>query len=250
VPENTKQSPKKITDLELTRASNEDELQSAKILFREGLNDEAKKKLYQILIAYPHYQKAQTLLQQIQDAELKIILNQSASGTLKKTVKSENADSVIEKLNSDLGLNLNLSSFDPSVENWTIQTKLSVREQYDLGVAFFEMGCYRDAIRELKNAEKNIRIEETFLGELGVAVVALYAECLILLEQVYEAKAYLMPIINEPDIRHEEKTILFYLMGRIEEALSQIASAKGWFQKTLDVDPSFRDTQFRLKQIQ
>jgi tetratricopeptide (TPR) repeat protein len=234
--------------IEPTRAySREDELQSAKILFQEGLLEEAKKKLYQLLIATPNYERAQKLLKQIQDQELKSILSVSGPPSRRKKERHEDTDAIIEKLNLDLGLGLDIQGFDPDQENWVIQTELSAREHYDVGVAFFEMGCYRDSIRELKSAEKKIRIKQSFLGELGVAVVALYSEALVSLGRAYEAKAFLEPVLSEPDLKREEKNVLFYVMGLIETSLGRLEEARAWFQKVYDLEPDFRDTRVRLK---
>ena len=211
--ENTKQKVLNQPSLDATRVTRESELQSAKILFQEGLLDEAKKKLYQILIAAPNYTPAHDLLKLIQDGEVKGLLSQSVPNQRAKKIKVEDTDGIIQKLNADLGLGLDVRDFDPERENWITGVDLSSREHYDLGVAFFEMGCYRDAVRELKTSERKIRVEQTFLGELGVAVVALYSESLVKLERGFEAKSYLEPILSEPDLNQEEKNVLFYVMG-------------------------------------
>jgi tetratricopeptide (TPR) repeat protein len=250
VPENTKQKPSKKISIDVTRVSSEDELQSAKILFQEGLLEEAKKKLFQILIAAPNYQRAHDLLKQIQSHELKSLLGPTPNHQRPKKTKTEDPVLIIDQLNADLGLGLDLNGFDPDQENWVIQTELSAREHFDVGVAFFEMGCYRDAIRELRSAERQIRMEQTFLGELGVSVVALHSEALVQLGRAYEAKAFLEPVLSEPDLKREEKNVLFYVMGLVEESLGKLNEARGWFQKVFDLEPDFRDTRFRLKQFQ
>jgi tetratricopeptide (TPR) repeat protein len=114
-------------------------------------------------------------------------------------------------------------------------------------VAFYEMGCFGDVLRELKRAEKKIRIEESFLGELGVSVVALYAQTLVKLGQAFQAKVYLEPILIEPDLLHEQKTILYYTMGLAEQALDEKKNAKAWFQKVAMTDPDFKDVQQRIR---
>jgi tetratricopeptide (TPR) repeat protein len=246
VPENTKQKASAPSSVEVTRVSRDGELQSAKILFQEGLLDEAKKKLYQILIAFPNYPSAVELLARIRDGEMKGLLRQTVPTAHGKKLKTEDPERIIEKLNSDLGLDLQMEGFDPARENWVSQTDLSSRGHYDLGVAFFEMGCYRDAVRELKFSERKIRMEQTFLGELGVAVVALYSESLVKLDRGFEAKSYLEPILAEPDLNQEEKNVLFYVMGIAEASLGKIPEAKGWLQKVYDLNPDFRDVRFRL----
>ena len=249
MPENTKQKPTNPFSLEVTRVTTYDELQSAKILFQEGLLEEAKKKLYQILIASPNYARAEELLSQIQAHELKGLLSKSVSSSRAQKIRTEDSAQIIDQLNTDLGLELNLQGCNPEQENWVAHADLRPREHYDLGVAFFEMGCFRDAIRELKSAEKKIRMEQTFLGELGVSVVALSSEALVNLGRAYEAKAFLEPVLSEPDLKREEKNVLFYVMGLVEESLGNINDAKGWFQKVFDLEPDFRDTRFRLKQF-
>ena len=247
--DNSNQKQPEKHSIEITRINALDELQSAKILFQEGLLEESKKKLYQILIGMPAYQSAQDLLKQIQSQELKGLLSQSLSLSRPKKIPTEDASRIIQKLNEDLGLNLDIKAFDADRENWIHPINLNAKEHYDVGVAFFEMGCYRDAARELRAAEKKIRMEQTFLGELGVSVAALYSETLVLLGSPYDAKVFLEPILAEPDLKLEEKNVLFYVMGLALESLGQLKQSKSWYQKVYAIDPGFRDTEFKLKQL-
>ena len=238
----------KKDSLELTRLSPDEEVESAKILFREGLIEEAKKLLFQILILIPHHLRARALLEQIQEKEEVQLLARTIPEQKSREVL-ERPSEIIDRLNTDLGLDLHLEGFDPQTENWRSTGELNARERYDLGVAFFEMGCFKDALRELKIAERTIRLQQTFLGELGVCVTGLIAESLVESDLSYEAKAYLEPILSEPDLKLEQKIIYFYVMGRCEEALGRAELAKGWYRQTLEVDPHFRDAQFRLTRI-
>lgn len=247
--ENTKQTPPQVTSLEPTRVSIEDEFQSAEILFREGLTEEAKKKLFHILFSSPHNRAAQELLSRIHKTELEVLLSQRIPTTRPIRSDPEDIEQVIEKLNTDLELGLHSKDFDPDRENWATKVNVSARGHYDLGVAFFEMGCFRDSIRELKSCERKVRIEQTFLGELGVAAVALYSECLILLGQAYDVKSQLPSILNEPDLKHEEKLALFYVMARALESLGERDAARGWFQRVIDVDAEFRDSSARMNKL-
>ncbi len=246
--ENTSENSKKKRPLDVTRTSVSSDVESAKILFSEGLFEEAKKILYQIMLREPEQKKARALLDQILAQEQKALF-ESSSRSAPKPPKLENPNEILKKLNADLDLHLDLTDFDPEKENWRTEGELSPRERYDLGVAFSEMGCYLDAIRELKLAERRIRLEQTFLGELGVSIVTLYSECLVHAGRAFDAKTYLEPILAEPDLKHEEKIGLFYVMGLVEEALGQIASSKGWFQKVVNENAHFRDAAFRLKHI-
>ena len=245
--ENTNENPKKKFSLEMTRAAPLDEVESAKILFQEGLFEEAKKKLYQILIVIPNFKAALVLLEKIQKQEERSLLETSGARSREKAIRTENPDHILKKLESDLGIQIEPSSQNGE-ERWASAGSLSAKEHFDLGVAFFQMDCFGDAIRELKKSERKIRQEQTFLGELGVSVVALLAESQVKLGRAFEAKSSLESVLTEPDLKHEEKIILFYVMGLIEEDLGHSKESKGWFQKVLNADPDFRDVQFRLKQ--
>ncbi len=245
--ENTNENPEKNFTLEPTRISAIDEIESAKILFQEGLLEEAKKKLYQVLIQAPGFAPAKNLLDKIFKDEERTLLESSSRTPSQKKAKPENPDPILKKLEEDLGISLGESLPTGDQENWVSNESLSAKEHYDLGVAFFEMECYSDAIRELRKAERKIRLEQTFLGELGVSVVALLCESWIKAGRAFEAKSHLEPVLSEPDLRFEEKIILFYLMGVIEEDLGHLPESRSWLQKVVDSDPAFRDAQFRLK---
>ena len=245
--ENTGESPGKIHSLEPTRVSLTDEVESARILLQEGLYEEAKKILYRALILSPHFKKAQEILSQIQKKELDQILDSHPRPQAKSSF--EDPDEVIRKLNDDLGLELGRESIDPHLENWNYSAELSGKDHFDLGVAFFEMGCFRDAIRELQKSIRVVRQEFTDLGELGVSALALCAECFLGLNEAFEAKMILEPAISDAELQHEEKTPLYYLMGRVEEALGNRSEAKAWYGKVLLTDSFYRDAAFRVKTL-
>jgi len=242
-------------DLAEPKASPEEDVESARILMREGLIEEAKKILYRVQARQPDLRKAHELLKEIETLELKDLFREAPVSRPKPPKPIEDVDALIESLDRDLGLGLDEGSAptDPQKEIWKTnedpRKDLDSKARFDLGVAFFEMGCYSDALRELRRAEKKIRIEESFLGELGVATVSLVARCLIHLERAFEAKAYLEPVLTEPDLRHEDKLALYYAMGLIEQKLGHAKRARGWFQKISETDSDFKDVQIRLRQL-
>ena len=246
--ENTEESENPKFSIQELKVSLDDDVESAKILFQEGLFDEAKKVLHQVLIRHPLFTRASQLLDEIRNEELNLILNRSS--TLRGGKKPpEDPEAIIRKLEKDLGMDFGSSegNFDPAVENWSHQNRDSPEQAYDLGVAFFEMGCYRDAMIELEEAIRRIRISRTELGDLGVAAAALYSESLIQLKEAFSAKSFLLPILNELELTHESKIPLFYLVGRAEELLGNSADAKSWYRKALEVDPFYRDAHFRIR---
>lgn len=231
-----------------------DDLESARILIQENLLDESKRILFRMLTRISDtnsisYRRAREMLSQIEKIELDELMNKAPRG--KRTPRVEDPTRLIHSLEKDLSMEP-IDSEMPimEVEQWSVVgERLPARELLDLAVAFFEMGCYGDAIRELKKAEKRIRIEETFLGELGVSIVALQAQALIELGQPFDARIYLEPILLESDIPHEQKIILYYTMGLAEQALENKISAKAWLQKVKDTEPNFKDVEQRLRHL-
>jgi tetratricopeptide (TPR) repeat protein len=247
VSDNTNKSGNPRVALEVTRALPEDEVESAKILMREGLVEEAKKTLYRVLANHPSALSAKKFLKQIQDLEIKALFQQPAKNNPERTV---DPNQVCERLEQDFGLN-ELEPVGtkelwchPEGQDWTLT------EQMDVAIAFFEMDCFADALRELNAMERRIRIEQTFLGETGIAVVALIAQCLIALGRAFEAKSRLEPIMTEADLRHEDKLTLYYCMGLCEESLGSKILALGWYQKISQTDLDFRDVRIRIQMIQ
>ena len=248
--ENTNKSPNQTLNLEVTKALPQDEVESARILFREGLIDEAKKTLFRILSHQPDFISAKKLLTQIEQVEMKELFLERASAARSRPPRFENTDRILESLNRDLGLELDLPHRSDE-EQWSAtaveNAKFSPREYLDLGIAFFEMECFADALRELLRAEKRIRIEQTFLDKTGIMVAALIAQCLVNLGKAFEAKTHLEPVLTEPDLKHEDKLNLYYAMGIVEQALESAPSAVGWFKKVLQIDPDFKDAQNRIR---
>ena len=229
-----------------------DELESAKILIQENLFEEAKHILFRMLtrINDPQslsHRRAKELLLKIETIELNELMTKVSRANPTKNI--EDSTSIITQLEKDLKLN-SFEEEEPLMENelWNVnESPTTAVGLFDLAVAFYEMGCFGDALRELRRAEKKIRIEESFLGELGVSVVALYAQTLVKLNQPFNAKIYLEPILLEPDLPHEQKIILYYTMGLTAQALEEKSNAKGWFQKVVASDPDFKDVQQRIR---
>lgn len=246
--ENTEEKPNPHFDIQEPKLSAKDEVESAKILVSEGLWDEAKRILHRVLISNPSYARAQSLLKEIQKTELDQILNRSQpSGSSGRRL--DDPSRVLQRLERDLGIDFsaNEHGMDPKQENWFHQTELSSIEGFDLAIAFFEMGCFRDCVRELELALKKVRVQETVLDDHGVAIVALKAEALLLMGEAFDAKVFLAEILIEPEISHESKLPLYYLAGRCEEALGWEGEARAWYLKVIEIDPMFRDANFRIR---
>ncbi|MBU6153489.1 MAG: hypothetical protein KGP28_04225 [Bdellovibrionales bacterium] len=246
--ENTGENSDPAFDIQVPKASPREEVESAKILFQEGLLEEAKRILHRVLISHPSFGRAKRLLQEIRNSELDLLLNRSTSSSPDR-FRIEDPEAILRKLGSDLGILVDreAGSIDPKRENWSHSPPLQPRERFDLAVAFFEMDCFRDAVRELEEALRQVRLENSILDELGISMVALQAESLICMEEAFEAKMFLAPILNESEISHELKLPLYYLAARSEEMLGARIEAKAWLEKVMEIDPLFRDANFRIR---
>ena len=245
--ENTGKTPEESFSVQEPAPSPNEEVESAKILFQEDLIEEAKKVLHRVLINHPEHRRARALLEQIHQSEYDGILKQTGSARSRKT-KLENPEAVIAALEEELGLrNQNSDAPDPGTAAWVHGTRNSPQERFDLGVAFFEMGCFKDALIELEEGLRLIRLQQSELGPLGVSVAALLAEALIELGEAFSAKSFLIPLLAEPELSEDSKLPLFYLMGRTEDSLGRKAEARAWYRRVLDADPWFRDADFRAR---
>ncbi len=240
--------------LDKTKVLPEDEIESARILMNEGLVEEAKKTLYRVLARKPELRGAHELLKKIEAIELKELFSESPTDPSQKAkTTNEDINGVIDQLDRDLSLGLNeASDAIAKKEIWNALSdsqagELDAKARYDLGVAFYEMGCFLDALRELQRAEKRIRMENTFLDETGLAVVTLSAQCLIDLGRAFEAKAYLEPVLTEPDLKHEDKLGLYYAMALAEQSLGNTKNALNWYLNISGTDPDFRDVQLKMR---
>ncbi len=237
--------PTQDPSLAYPQARPNDECESAKILVNEGLIDEAKKLLFRVLANHPNYAPAKKLLNEIGELELKEIFKLSSHASSRSAV--EDVDQLIQSLDQDLGLGLKPTQQDNAQSVFIPISGLSPQEHLDLAIAYLEMGCVSDALRELQKAEKRIRTENTFLGKTGLMVVSLIAQCLLQLGKAYEAKEFLQPVLMESDLNHEDKLLLYYEMGCIEQELGNKKDAKEWFQNVIKIDPLFKDASYRLK---
>ena len=224
----------------------EDEYESARILIREGLLEEAKKTLFKIITHHQKVDIARVLLKEIEELELKELLKDSSK---KKSTSTEDQNELIAALDRDLGLKLkDYQGESDQKQKWVELNHLTIQAYFDLGIGYYEMGCFGDAFRELSKAVNKIRMNQSVLGEMGLMSVALVAHCLIELGRPYEAKSYLDPVLLEPEIKHEDKIVIYYAMGLAEEALGNKTVARGWFQKTVEIDVDYKDASYRLRQ--
>ncbi len=223
------------------------DFESARILLNEGLTEEAKKILRNLLIVKPKDVGARELLHEIQEAELKQIFGESRDRKPRGGTGSEqevDAEELIRNLDRDLELGDSLgermSLFQEGREMAKFAEKLdqdlagiSSRDRIDIGIAFLEMGLYGIAAKQFKAA----------------STVSLLAYALILDGKSFEAILNLQPELRDAEAAPESsaKVELVYLMGRAYEALGQSDLASQWYKRTHEIEPFYRDVTERLK---
>lgn len=272
-----------------------DLLYRAKILLGEGLRAEAKKALRQVLILDSRNLIASQLLGQLNNEELQQLLSgaqelPSATGAggphrFSFSEKGFDPDDVLAQLEQDLDMSPSLgdlslfresglnqsgtvvsgsetqtslpNSWPNSCEDFfgQIEKDLSqstFQDWLDLGIAFMEMDLFGLSIRLFKGARHRARDPQDLLS-----VVNLLALSHILNGQPYEAVSELYPILEDSEVKQEDKIDLFYLMGRAYEAVfyqdsSQSTGelATSYFGSVLSMDLKYRDAEYRFHKIQ
>lgn len=232
----------------------DDLLQTADILQGEGLFEDAKKILRRILRAHPGQHAATHKLEEIQKKELHQILEETPSrGNLNKVEDGHfseiNADEVMQNLDRDLSLGVcavATTLFPSKAQMESFAYKLdgdlrafSSRDRMDIGIAFLEMSLFDLAIRQFRAAAR----DQLWL----VASSSLLAYSLILSDRPFEAVLTLEPLLEDSELKQEEKTDLMYLMARAYERLQKKSMARRWYEQVLLMQRDYRDVEHRLR---
>ncbi len=226
----------------LTLEKIEDLFQSAKILVQEGILEDAKRILRQILRFDSNQVNAKKLLEELGQQELKAMLGDSSTKN-REGLSLEELDSeqVMRFLDADLGLGI---FSDPEfTENLDQElATLTPKDRIDIGIAFLEMGLYDLAARQFLVAKRE--------AHQFLVASSLLAYSLIMAGRAYEATHHLEPILGDSEFPATEKIDLIYLMGRAYEQLRRPDLAFQWYEQVFQVDPHYRDVEKRLQQIQ
>lgn len=241
-----------------------DQMESARILFGEGLLEEAKKVLRKILIADPRYIAAREFLEEIHEGELKQIFSNSParrSFSTKKALDPALAEAdrqdLLRKLEEDVGVGdflkprrSQLSLFDDEKALAEFGQRLerdlgelSARDRLDLGIGFLEMGFHELALKQFHTASHDPEISFPLL----LAAKSLAARTLIFSKRPYEATLLLQPVIEDSETEGLDKLEFLFLMGLAQQTLGQPELATYWYKRVVEIDPRYRDVEDRLR---
>ncbi len=252
-------------ELRLGESIDED-FRTAEILITEGLPEEAKRILHNILIADPTHMPARKCLHEIHEEELKELFSDEASSGVasRRMVVNRNVlDKRLERISEstrafDDELSGILNEWDTSKEPWMFgdQKKilewakyldkelgdLSSKDRIDIGIAFFEMDLLEIAARQFETAGKkdlNVRFEAGFL----------LANTWIQLKRGYEAIKVLEPLIRDEDLQKDKRPDFLYLLGRSRELIEKNQEALGYYMEVEKLNSNYRDTRNRIKEL-
>ena len=247
----------------------EESFHSAQILLQEGFRADAKRELRQILMRDPGFLEAQKLLDQMNEAELKSVLEghslSSRSGHSVTSEEAWDAEVLMRRLDAELELGIftdappsvKLSQFSMFQDQTLLQEYVESLEKelaqaepkdwIDLGIGFLEMELSSIAIRLFAGAQKRAeKSEEALSRDLLLSATSLLALTLLQEGKPYEAFSQLQPLLHDLDISIEKKVELYYLVGRSFEAMRKFEMAQEFYSQVIKIDPKYRDTSNRL----
>ncbi len=284
------QSEKTIVDLGddllektavISRGEIQHDFESAKIFSQEGLLEDAKKVLRQILVKDPTNPEARGLLEKIQVGEVQEILVSespkrpvSAVERLRESqVKTESVDLIVKKLDDDFGLNLQelqekgketaggetLHQFDFQKSLTDAVTRalptLRAEDKQDLGIAFLEMGFHLLALTCFDAARKHWEWRYA-LDSDGTAMTRWISAAILQvithlqLKHGFEGTQLLEPMIQRGDIPLQHRAELYYWLGRSAEEVDQGHIARGYYAQVWILSEAYRDVAERLKKLE
>ncbi len=112
---------------------------------------------------------------------------------------------------------------------------------YDLGVAYKEMGLLDEAISQFQKALRGHDHRVRTYEALG--------QCFLEKKQLPVAATILTRALSEPGARDEQLVGVLYLLGYINESLGKPAEAKNFYERVFGVDIQFRDVGDRLNAV-
>jgi tetratricopeptide (TPR) repeat protein len=242
-------------------------IENAKILFNEGLYEDAKKILHQIVIQDPHNVVARKQLRVIQEQQLNQMLRDAKQPSQPDQPEEVDPEAVLRDLDKELNLGIysgqqwdasvnQLSLFQNSEELDSLYENLekelihaNVQDWIDLGIAFLEIELYPIAVKLFLGACRTIKVDASDYVERSVSATSLLALALYLEGKSFEAISKIQPILMDTDIKREFKTELFYLLGRVYETLGKPEFAQRLYLTVGEIEPDYRDTTERLKRF-
>jgi tetratricopeptide (TPR) repeat protein len=113
--------------------------------------------------------------------------------------------------------------------------------RYDLGVAYYDMGLYNEALAEFEAASRCPGLE--------VQSFEMLASCLLQTGRHHEVVELLLPVLAADGHSPRGRLGLQYSLGLAYEALGDPRQARRCFEEVALVDIDFKDVQSRLQRV-
>ena len=226
----------------------EESLDEVDFFLAQGLHEEAREIVEDLLERHPGHPVLQDKLGEIAEAEAASRVAQQQS----VPPMEDESFALAEKLAEELGP----VEADPSgsdvldVENVFEQFKKGVEEQigledsdthFDLGIAYKEMGLLEDAVHEFQLAMRNPQrecISHTMIGLIHVEQ-----------GQVQEGIKHFKNGLYADAKTEREELGLYYELGNAYELMGDPKEAVYYFQKVQKRDPDFRRVSDRIERL-
>lgn len=239
------------TKTKLNSSSLESEVEGARILFQEGLVEEAKRALFRVLFSEPQFQSAQALLSEIQTFELNEIYKNKnpRHGRAQESAELRDwfkRDEVLQELQSDLGFEL-----EPSVDSGASvvvsgQVELCNQSRLDLSIGFLEMEKYDEALRELDLISVGLESQN---NEFVATILWVKAKAWMGKKEYYRVLSLLEPFIEQENLGRDSFVALNYAYALAALSINEMSLAKERFEKVVAIDPHYLDARFHLSKL-
>jgi tetratricopeptide (TPR) repeat protein len=140
----------------------------------------------------------------------------------------------------DRGLSMELESvIDSFREQMTRALDGDGQARYDLGVAYYDMGLYNEALAEFEAAAGSVGLE--------VRSYEMLAQCLLQTGRHAEVVELLLPVVAADGHAFRGALGLHYCLGLAYEAIGDFDQARHCYEEVALVDVDFKDVQSRLQ---
>lgn len=265
----------------ISRGGIQHDFESAKIFVQEGLLEDAKRVLRQILVKDPTDPDARGLLERIQASEVREILVSegpkrpvsAAERLLESQAKTESIEFLVKKLDDDFGLNLSeaqdkeeategcATDLECDLEKSLTEAigrtlpRLRAEDKQDLGIAFLEMEFHHLALICFDSTRKHW--EWRYALDADEAAMTRWISSAILqvithlrLKHGFEGTQILEPMIQRGDIPLQHRAELYYWLGRSAEEVDQNSIARGYYAQVWVLSEGYRDVSERLRSLE
>jgi tetratricopeptide (TPR) repeat protein len=224
----------------------EEGLDEAEFFVTQGLYDEARDTLTQLLEAHPGHP---LIIERLEELEA-MLQAQAAPAEDQSFALAEKLAEEVQNVQEASGAHFDDGGQMIDVETVFEQFKKGIEKtvsaddadtHYDLGIAYKEMGLTEDAVSEFNVAAQNPKrqcIAETMIGL-----------CYMERNDVATAIEHFKRALQAAAKTDREEMGLYFELGNAYESVGDLSEAMYFFQKVEKRDPSFRNVHARVQRL-